>query len=44
VMSDDPEREIWNWIQTNAAKNKATTLGDRQEHIITNYNLPANRG
>jgi hypothetical protein len=43
-MNDHAEREIWNWIQTNAVKNKTVTLGDLREHITTNWNLPATRG
>jgi hypothetical protein len=40
AMSDDSEREIVSWAQTNAAKNKAVTPRDLREHIITHDNLP----
>jgi hypothetical protein len=43
AMSDDVEREIFSWIQTNAVKNKAMTPRDLREHITINYNLPAKR-
>jgi hypothetical protein len=44
AMSNDAEREISSWIQTNAAKNKTATPRDLREHIMTNSKPPRHAG